>query len=397
MCFPGERKGVHNEQQEKGKEITEMRLKIFLLVMVLALLAFSGMASGMDYHPTGAVYTMTNSSMGNSVLVFKRTADGRLMEDGSYATGGLGSGNGLGNQGAVVLSKNNRWLFVVNAGSNDISIFAVRHRGLMLVDRIDSGGLRPISLAVDRRTLYVLNAGGIVGDADNISGFRISRNGTLSPLRGSTRPLSADSTDPAQIAFSSDGEAIVVTEKATNNILVYTVEGCGYVDGPKVYASEGMTPFGFAFGKRGRLFVSEAFGGAPDASAVSSYVITPEGDLEVVSPSVATNQTAACWVVVSKDGKFAYDTNAGSGSISGFRIGHDGSITLLDADGRTGVTGDGSGPLDMAFSSNGRYLYSLNGGNNTISAFRVKGDGGLITIDEAAAVVPAGANGLAAR
>jgi 6-phosphogluconolactonase len=404
MCFPGERKGgrdsgkgVHNEQKEKGKEITEMRLKIFLLVMVLALLAFSGMASGMDDHSAGAVYTMTNSAMGNSVLVFKRTADGRLMEDGSYATGGLGSGNGLGNQGAVVLSKNNRWLFVVNAGSNDISVFAVRHRGLMLVDRIDSGGLRPISLAVDRRILYVLNAGGIVGDADNISGFRISRNGTLSPLPGSTRPLSADSTGPAQIAFSSDGEAIVVTEKATNNILVYTVEGCGYVDGPKVYASEGMTPFGFAFGKRSRLFVSEAFGGASDASAVSSYVVTPEGDLEVVSPSVATNQTAACWVVVSKDGKFAYDTNAGSGSISGFRIGHDGSITLLDADGRTGVTGNGSGPLDMAFSSNGRYLYSLNGGNNTISAFRVKGGGGLITIDEAAAVVPAGANGLAAR
>jgi hypothetical protein len=72
---------------------------------------------------------------------------------------------------------------------------------------------------------------------------------------------------------------IVVTEKATNNILVYTVEGCGYVDGPKVYASVGMTPFGFGFGKRSRLFVSEAFGGAPDASAVSSYIVSPEGDL----------------------------------------------------------------------------------------------------------------------
>jgi len=374
-----------------------MRLKILLSVIVIALVTLSGMAFGSDSQSVGAVYTMTNSSMGNSVIVFKRSADGRLMESGTYATGGLGSGDGLGNQGAVVLSQNNRWLFVVNAGSNDISVFSVRNSGLKLVDRIDSGGLRPISLAVDRRILYVLNAGGSVGDVDNISGFKIARNGTLSPLRGSTKPLSADSTGPAQIAFSNDGEAIVVTEKATNNILVYTVEGCGYVDGPKVYASEGMTPFGFAFGRRSQLFVSEAFGGAPDAGAVSSYVVTPEGDLEVVSSSVATNQTAACWVVVSKDGKFAYDTNAGSGSISGFRISHDGSIALLNADGRTGVTGAGSGPLDMAFSSNGRYLYSLNGGNNTISAFRVKKDGQLIPIDVAAAVVPAGANGLAAR
>ena len=374
-----------------------MRLKATILAIAFLFFASTGLVMAERQNFPGAVYTMTNSSMGNSILVFKRTADGRLMEDGSYATEGLGSGDGLGNQGAVVLSKNNRWLFTVNAGSNDISVFAVRRRGLKLVDKIDSGGLRPISLTVDRRILYVLNAGGIEGDADNISGFKIARNGTLSPLQGSTRPLSADSTGPAQIAFSNDGDVIVVTEKATNNILVYTVEGCGYVDGPKVYASEGMTPFGFGFGKRSQLFVSEAFGGAPDASAVSSYIVSPEGDLEVVSPSVATNQTAACWVVVTKDGRFAYDTNAGSGSISGFHISYDGSITLLDDDGRTGVTGDGSGPLDMAFSSNGRYLYSLNGGNNTISAFRVANNGRLFPIDIDAAVVPAGANGLAAR
>ena len=140
-----------------------MRTKIFLSIAVVALFALSGTVFGMGNHSAGAVYTMTNSSMGNSVLVYNRAADGRLMEDGSYATGGLGSGDGLGNQGAVVLSKNNRWLFVVNAGSNDISVFAVKHRGLKLIDRIDSGGLRPISLTVDRRILYVLNAGGIVG------------------------------------------------------------------------------------------------------------------------------------------------------------------------------------------------------------------------------------------
>ncbi len=296
-----------------------MRLKATILAIAFLFFASTGLVMAERQNFPGAVYTMTNSSGGNSILVFNRTADGRLLEDGSYATGGLGSGDGLGNQGAVVLSKNNRWLFTVNAGSDEISVFAVRRRGLKLVDRIDSGGRRPVSLTVDRRVLYVLNAGSMEGDADNISGFKIARNGTLSPLQGSTRPLSDDSTGPAQIAFSNDGDVIVVTEKATNNILVYTVEGCGYVDGPTVYPSEGMTPFGFGFGKRGQLFVSEAFGGAPDASAVSSYSVSAEGDLAVVSSSVATNQTAACWVVVTKDGRFAYDTNAGSGSISGFQ------------------------------------------------------------------------------
>ncbi|MCG6880641.1 MAG: lactonase family protein [Deltaproteobacteria bacterium] len=373
-----------------------MKTKILLVITLAAVFSLSGVALGEGHHYPGAVFTMTNDAVGNSVLAFHRTWDGRLIYDDSYATGGVGSGDGLGNQGAVVLSQNKRLLFVVNAGSNDISVFAVKPKGLKLIDRVDSGGLRPISLSVDRRILYVLNAGGSVGGEDNITGFKIAHNGTLWQLPDSTMQLSAVSTAPAQIAFSKDGEVIVVTEKATNNILVYTVEDWGYVDGPMVYPSSGATPFGFAFGRRGQLFVSEAFGGSPDASAVSSYVVSPEGDLSVVSSSVPTHQTAACWVIVTKSGRFAYDTNAGSGSISGFRIGHDGSITPLDADGRTGVTGDGSGPLDMALSWNGRYLYSLNGGNDTISVFRVRLNGQLVPIDEKAADVPPGANGLAA-
>ncbi len=374
-----------------------MRLKIFLTITILAVFALSGMVLAGTNAP-GAVYTMTNSDGGNEILVFDRAADGTLIEAGSYATDGTGTGGGLGNQGAVVLSQNNRWLFTVNAASDDISVFAVEPAGLSLVDRIDSGGMRPISLTVDRNLLYVLNAGGSVGATDNISGFIVANDGTLSPLPGSTRPLSAVSTGPAQIEFTPDGRVLVVTEKATNNILTYTVDHDGYAAGPTIFASVGTTPFGFAFGKRGQLFVSEAFGGATDASAVSSYIVSPDGALEVVSPSVGTNQTAACWVVVTKGGRFAYETNAGSGSISGYRINSDGTIALLDADGRTGVTGDGSGPLDMALSVNGKYLYTLNGGNETISAFRVDGNGSLTLIAADAAVgLPDGSNGLAAR
>jgi len=375
-----------------------MRLKIFLVLTLLTVFVLSGSAFGANGKTPGAVYTMTNSPTGNSILVFNRSADGTLSAAGSYATGGTGTGGGLGNQGAVVLSQNDRWLFTVNAGSNDISVFAVKPKGLVLVDVVSSGGLMPISLTVDRDLLYVLNAGGSVGDADNISGFIVSPNGTLSPLADSTRALSAASTGPAQIGFTPDGRVLVVTEKATNNILTYTVGRDGYATGPNVYISSGQTPFGFGFGKRNQLFVSEAFGGTPNASAVSSYIVNLDGTLESVSPSVATNQTAACWVIVSKGGRFAYDTNAGSGSISGFSIDFDGTIMLLDADGRTGVTGDGTGPLDMAMSTNGRYLYTLNGGDSTIGAFRVDGKGGLTLIAaDAASGLPASANGLAAR
>jgi 6-phosphogluconolactonase (cycloisomerase 2 family) len=241
----------------------------------------------------------------------------------------------------VILRENGRRLFVVNAGSNQVSVFAVRNRGLQLLDVVDSGGSMPISLTLHGRSLYVLNA----GSSGNISGFRVRDNGKLVPLEGSTQPLSnggtGDSPQPAQISFSPDGRLLVVTEKMTNLIDVYEVRN-GIAGPPVTHPSAGMTPFGFAFAKRHHLIVSEAFGGAPDVSAVSSYQVN-KNTFEVISPSVGTTQTAACWVIISNNNKYAYITNTGSGSISSYQIEKEGAITLLEA--QAGLTGDGRAPL----------------------------------------------------
>lgn len=351
---------------------------------------------GRDDNPVGAVYTMSNAVDGNEILLFERDRKGNLTPSGTVATEGLGTGVGLGNQNAVVLDPANRWLFAVNAGSDDISVFAVQEDGLSLVQRVGSNGERPISLTYARNLLYVLNAGGGDGGADNITGFAVGPDGELSPLPGSTRPLSDASVDPAQIEFNDDGDVLVVTEKATNNIVSYTVDVDGLPGDPVVTPSLGTTPFGFAFGKRDQLFVSEAAGGAQDQSSVSSYVVGEDAGVTAISPTVGTTETAACWVVVTPDGRFAYTTNAGSGSISGYRIAFDGAISLLDGNGRTGLTGRDSAPIDMALSNDGRNLYALNSGNATISAFRVEEDGELERLRTLTGL-PASANGLAAR
>jgi 6-phosphogluconolactonase (cycloisomerase 2 family) len=187
----------------------------------------------------------------------------------------------------------------------------------------------------------------------------------------------------------------VVTEKDTNTIDVLAV-GLDGLPGSRVpTSSNGATPFGFSFGLRDQLFVSEAFGGTPDASAVSSYVSNGDGTLTLITGSAPTTETAACWVIVTGDGRFAYTTNTGSGSITGYGIGNDGSLTILDADGRTGITGTGSSPIDLALSVGSRFLYSLDSGDAKISAFQVGNDGGLESIGTIDA--PATANGLAAR
>jgi 6-phosphogluconolactonase len=339
----------------------------------------------------GAVYTMSNAAAGNAIITFDRLPDGRLVPAGEVATGGAGSGGGLGNQGGLTLAGSERWLLAVNAGTDNVSVFEVKNRGLRLRDVEPSGGTQPVSVTEHRGLVYVLNAG-----SDSITGFVLGRHGQLQPLAGSTRPLSGTGTGPAQISFSPDGGVLIVTEKNTNKIVTFTIDRQGRPGQANIQDSNGQTPFGFAFGKRDQLFVSEAFGGAENASATSSYEVDRNGMLTTISASVGTNQTANCWVVVTPNGRFAYVTNTGSGSISGYSIGFDGAIELLDEDGRTAVTGDGSVPIDLALTDNGRFLYSLNSGTNTLGAFRVQADGSLVPLPFVEGL-PAAANGLAAR
>ncbi len=331
----------------------------------------------------GAVYALTNQAGANAVAVFARSADGALTWQTNVPTGGSGAGSGLGSQGAIALSDDGRWVFAVNAGSNDVSAFHVTTSGLSLTSRVASGGVRPISLTVHGGVVYVLNAGG----DGNISGFSVGSDGTLSPIPGSTRALSGTNVGPAQVAFSPDGQRLVVTEKTTNRLDVYTVDGDGVASTATTTASAGGTPFGFAFGHRAELFVSEAAGSA------SSYVIANDGSLTLASGGVLTHQGAPCWAVVTKNGKFGYTANAQGGSISGFAIDNDGSIGLIDADGRTAVVGGGN--IDLALSDNSRYLYQLNG-DRSISGFRIEADGHLTPAGRTAGM-PASTVGLVAR
>jgi 6-phosphogluconolactonase len=356
-------------------------LSAILAVAALAVAAGPAMASG-----KGDVFTSTNGASGNRVLAFDRTGNGALKPAGSFPTGGNGTGAGLGNQGALALAKG-RFLYVVNAGSDNISAFKMRARGLKLVDITPSGGDQPISLTIHRGLLYALNAG-----SGTISGFTRANNGGLTPLASSTEPLAG--SGPAQVEFSNDGDVLVVTNKDTNTIDTFVVGADGTPGPAQSQPSEGDTPFGFAFDRRDHLIVSEAFGGAPGASAVSSYSLDASGLLATISASVPDHQAAACWIVVTKNGRFTYTTNTGSGSISSYFVGQDGSLGLLEQ--VAAATGAGSAPTDMALSSSSRLLFTLLPGTGEVASHRVAGDGGLTAVDQVGGV-PGSASGLAAR
>jgi 6-phosphogluconolactonase len=323
-----------------------------------------------------SVYVQTNDAANNEIIAFGRSEDGSLAAPERHATGGRGTGEPhLPSQSSIALSDDGRWLLVVNAGSDELSLFAVEQDGLRLADRVDSGGGKPTSVAVSGTLVYVLNNG-----TPNISGFNLDE-GKLKPLEDSTRPLSGTDADPAQIAFSADGRALIATERGTNSISSYAIDQNGYAAGPSTIDSSGQTPYGFDFTAEGLLIVTEAFGGEIGAAAASSYTVSGDGELTAVSGSVGNTRSEVCWAAVTNDGRYAYVTNFGDGTVSSYEIGGDGSLALREA-----VAGStrkaGKGIRDEAISRDGRYLYAIDPDAQKLFGWTVAEDGQLTAVGE---------------
>lgn len=99
-----------------------VRITLAALFVMPALTGIAGPAEAAGNSP-GAVYTLSNASSGNEVLMFDRSSDGTLAFRGAFPTGGRGSGAALGSQGSILLSRNHLWLFAVDAGSNQVRCF----------------------------------------------------------------------------------------------------------------------------------------------------------------------------------------------------------------------------------------------------------------------------------
>ncbi len=349
----------------------------------------------------GAVYMMTNQVAANEIAVFERDAQGRLDLPVFYPTGGNGTGGGLGSQGAIAIDGDGDTLYVVNAASATISVFDLSRKQPKLIQIIASGGMFPNSIALSGKLLYVLNAGGSVGGVDAITGFKVAGSGQLTPLKNSTRGLSAASVLPAQVSFSPDNQWLVVTERNGNNIDIFKVRDDGTTSSPTFTPSPVTDTFGFVFDSEGHLLVTQADNGAA-VGTVSSYQILPNGAAKAITNSLVTGtQIAPCWNAITSDGKYMYTVNTGSASVTAIAVdSHTGTLTLLNpvaGGGLAGLLPPGTGPTDTAILGN-QVLYVNVGGTGQIAAFSIRKDGSL---DELllspAGVLPLHANGLIVR
>jgi len=418
-----------------GRDVRLWRL-LGILVAALALttpaLAGAAQQGGAKKVNYDAVYTASNDPSGNSVIVFTRAANGTLTQRKVVATGGKGIASTapfgfpiVDSSGSINLTPDGKLLFVVNAGDNSVSSFLVTASGPKLVSHVPSHGKLPISLTSSGDLLYVVNE-----TSQNIFGWKFSSTGKLTPLAGSNRKLTAVTPKgkkdqvgvTAGIGFANNGGVVVGTQRGLRRtygeIDTFVISKSGAAGPSQAVATPGIpNPFGFsASGKQ--IFVSNAgFVATPSGAmpnpmdptqfngTAATYNVSSSGKLKLVK-NTSTNGRAACWLVVTKNGRWALAANTlsdsvpntftGKGGVSVMSIGHGGKMTLH---GQGDLGGPGF-PSDEALSSNDRYLYAVDpfimGGPSHIDVFKLGSNGSITHIQTTPSTLPNGVSGAGA-
>lgn len=369
------------------KKVSKFAATGLLAGGALALTSSPAWAALPAAQPTHAVFVESDNSVANTVSSYTAGPDGALSLYGTFQTGGLGgqlTGSVVdhqASQGALLYDADDNLLFVTNAGSDSISVFSVRGVSLDLVQTISSGGSFPVSIDRHGNKVYVLNA----RDGGSISGFTI-KGGRLVPISNSTTGLgftpesgSAEFTHtPGQITFSPDGSELLVTTKALGqSVLVYSVGHKGVIDPTPTVNAIGGVPFALSFTSGHQLELVEAAGN------VATFNLDRSGNLTQLD-SVATGQAASCWIAPAA--QYAYVSNAGSSTVTGFSSGPGGSLTDL------GNTATDKGTVDAAASSDGNFLYVRAGLNGLVDTYQIGADGSLTPAGTPVSV-PGGAGG----
>jgi len=353
------------------------------LARIIAMAALLGPALTAAAGSGNGVYVSTNPNGPNTVEAFKRnTKTGLLTSVGSFDTGGYGLTAINGAQSHAVVCTQTH-VFVTNAGSNEFSVFRIRNNsGLELVTTVPSLGVRPVSIAIFRKTLYVLNQGQPGVAPARCVGFSIDTE--EDPVELDVSAVEFEAADvPTDIFFTQNGVRLVVLQNGANAIDTFTVGADGGltaqrrltgINGPVGGAKHPRQPF--------VAFAALADGTAP---GVISIRATGTSIPAIVTDITAVDDVDPCWAATTPNGKRLWTSNFQPASLSLYSVKSNGRLAAVS---NYTPTSDSPGALDIAVDPRGKFLYQLRafdpagGANPTpqIDVLRIIGsnaDGGL--------------------
>ena len=322
-------------------------------------------------HP---VFVQTDNTSGNQIVAYDQADNGSLTQAGVYNTGGLGGTltgsvvDHLASQGSLAYDRENGLLYAVNAGSNTISVFAVFGDHLALRQVLSSGGSFPVSVAVDRGLVYVLNA----EEGGSLQGYAVS-SGRLVPIPGSkprARPKSH--RNPPVHPHARSGRLLAGRLPADRHdqgkrqrhrrLWCLAVRAPVQSARRQLRARRGPV--------RGDLRSRGKSGRGRGRHELARELRARQNGTVTQLDSVRTGQEATCWV--ARAGRHFYVSNAASASLSDIQSSEGGQLLTL-----LGDTETDPGTVDAAVSADSRFLYVQTGGAGVVDEFAIGAQGAL--------------------
>jgi len=329
-------------------------------------------ATRLSIDPSGAFLYATSSSA-NVIGILAIGAGPTLTPAGSATTRPTVTGFApVFTSGTLPVSYLPTFLYVVNYKSNDISIFSISSStgALSPAGTRTSLGSGPFAIAIDpwSRFAFVANR-----DSNTVAAFTINKStGALS----ATAPAVAVGTKPVALAIDSSGRFLFVANNGSNNVQVFSINqstGLLTASGAPVLAV-GSQPTSMIVDPTGTTLYLSNLGGTFMLSGFTINQLIGGLGGTGASPSIAVSGYTAVGADVRGDLVFGGDT--ASNLVTTFPV----NTALANLASPTGVSASaGRQPVSVAVDPLGRFVYTANNIDASISVYSVNRSGSTLT------------------
>jgi 6-phosphogluconolactonase len=322
-------------------------------------LVFAAIAAGVGCGSTSSHYVYVTIPAANQLAAFREDPNSGVLTELAGSPYSVGDG-----VHSVVIHPSGLYMYAVNPGiaannENDISLFDIASDGGLteVFPRTSLGSTvtLPQLLVMDPAGayLYCMNAG-----SNNISIFSIdSMSGALSQVSNS--PINIGLT-PLNMQLTPNGNFLYVSAagtQTTGDIVGYSVSA-GQLTEIGVTPSDGLNPEGLAIDPAGSYLY--AGNNAASSSSIAIFSIGSNGALTSVpgSPLNDSGYSSPIWMTFDPNGQFLYVANEASNNITAYSINSTtGLPAALTSSVETNAFATETGPAFISIDPNGNYLF----------------------------------------
>lgn len=310
------------------------------------------------------------------------------------------------NPSFLVLSRDGRRLFAVNElqqfngeASGAVSAFTVDPSGrLLLINQVSSSGTDPCFIDLDKAGRHVLVANYSSG---TIAVLPIDSDGRLQPASSVRRgegsgPIASRQEGPHahHFLFDPSGRFVLWTNLGSDQVLVDRYDGeTGKLtpnDPPGIHAPPGSGPRHLVWHPAGGVaYLLSELGATVTQLRFDSSTGALTGGQTVGArvPGSGSDNTAA-EIVISSDGRFLYTSNRGDDDLAVFAI----NPKTADLTAVAHVSAGGRTPRHFSIDPSGHWLIVANQNSDSLVVFQIDSRTGIPTRTDATVRIPSPVN-----